>query len=89
MHNEVSEAGGKTILLCPQFQSVCNGGSGATLRLCDGGLVRTSGGQHAGVGPSKVLGPGYCCPSTPAGSRQPERSSRTREEAVQLPTVYL
>lgn len=42
-----------------------------------------------GVGQSKVLGPGWCCPSTPAGSQQPEPSSRTREEAVQLPTVYL
>lgn len=45
-------------------------------------------GSLLGVGQSKVLGSGYCL-STPAGSWQSEPSSRTREEAEQLPTVYL
>lgn len=48
--------------------------------------------QYTGDGrgcQSKALGPGYCYLSTPVGSWQPERASRTREEPAQLPTVYL
>lgn len=36
------------------------------------GVVSVQAGSMLGVGRSKALGPGYCYPSTPVGSWQPE-----------------